>query len=103
MAKVEMLRALMTQRLTAVVEEICGLFETTIAEYEENVSRLKNETEQQSKLLNAVLNHGAKLHSTGLYSFTTVSAHCHCLDQFWVFCFIIQNLIEQKASTQIER
>lgn len=96
MAKVEMLRELMTQRLAAVVEEICGLFETTIADYEENVSHLKKETEQQGRLLNAVLNNGVKLHSAGLYSY--VIAHSHCLDQFWVFCFIIQNFNKKQGN-----
>ncbi|KAM3858868.1 zinc finger X-chromosomal protein-like [Diretmus argenteus] len=34
MPTIQMLRALVNQRLTAAVEEIFGLFETTIAEYE---------------------------------------------------------------------
>ncbi|XP_044028054.1 zinc finger protein 2-like [Siniperca chuatsi] len=39
MCKVQMLRALVKQRLTAAAEEIFGLFERTIAEYEEEVGR----------------------------------------------------------------
>ncbi|XP_054645763.1 zinc finger protein OZF-like [Dunckerocampus dactyliophorus] len=41
MCKIQMLRALLKQRLNAVVEEIFGLFERTIAEYEEELSRTK--------------------------------------------------------------
>ncbi|XP_074469144.1 uncharacterized protein LOC141754148 [Sebastes fasciatus] len=55
MCKVQMLRALVKQRLTAAAEEICGLFERTIAEYEEELSRSKEENERQQKLLDAVL------------------------------------------------
>uniref|UniRef100_UPI003AAF1B75 uncharacterized protein n=1 Tax=Centroberyx gerrardi TaxID=166262 RepID=UPI003AAF1B75 len=46
-------RALVNQRLPAAVEEIFGLFERTIAEYEEEVSRSK-ENARQYKLLDAV-------------------------------------------------
>ncbi|XP_042372564.1 zinc finger protein 135-like, partial [Plectropomus leopardus] len=42
MCKVQMLRALVKQRLTAAAEEIFGLFERTIAEYEEELSRSKD-------------------------------------------------------------
>ncbi|XP_074469071.1 uncharacterized protein LOC141754113 [Sebastes fasciatus] len=55
MCKVQKLRALVKQRLTAAAEEICGLFERTIAEYEEELSRSKEENERQQKLLDAVL------------------------------------------------
>ncbi|XP_031731542.1 zinc finger and SCAN domain-containing protein 21-like [Anarrhichthys ocellatus] len=56
MSKVQMLRCLVNHRLTAAAEEIFGLFERTIAEYEEERSRSKEENEQQQKLLDAVLN-----------------------------------------------
>lgn len=39
MSKVQMLRAFVNQRLTAAAEEIFGLFERTIAEYEEELGR----------------------------------------------------------------
>ncbi|XP_061834028.1 uncharacterized protein [Nerophis lumbriciformis] len=51
MVKVQMLRMLMEQRLNAVVEEIFGLFERTVAEYEEELSRSKKEKERQRELL----------------------------------------------------
>ena len=53
MSKVRMLRALVKQRLTAAAEEIFGLFETTIAEYEEERCRSKEENERQRELLDA--------------------------------------------------
>uniref|UniRef100_G3NN66 Uncharacterized protein n=2 Tax=Gasterosteus aculeatus TaxID=69293 RepID=G3NN66_GASAC len=49
MSKVQMLRCLVKQRLTAAVEEIFGLFERTIAEYEEEASRLKEDNERLKK------------------------------------------------------
>ncbi|XP_071383774.1 cyclic nucleotide-gated channel beta-1-like [Centroberyx affinis] len=62
MSKVQKLRALVKQRLTAAVEEIFGLFERTIAEYEEEVSRSKEQNDRQRKLLDAVLHPEVRLH-----------------------------------------
>ncbi|XP_049424947.1 uncharacterized protein LOC125884164 isoform X1 [Epinephelus fuscoguttatus] len=62
MYKVQMLRALVKQRLTAAAEEIFGLVERTIAEYEEELCRSKEENERQRKLLDAVLNPQLRLH-----------------------------------------
>nr|XP_033493164.1 zinc finger protein 135-like [Epinephelus lanceolatus] len=62
MCKVQMLRALVKQRLTAAAEEIFGLFERTIAEYEEQLCRSKEENERQRKLLDAVYNPQLRLH-----------------------------------------
>ncbi|XP_034027282.1 zinc finger protein 771-like [Thalassophryne amazonica] len=56
MSKVQMLRALVKQRLTAAAEEIFGLFERTIAEYEEELCRSKEENHRQRRLLDAVFN-----------------------------------------------
>ncbi|XP_078112518.1 uncharacterized protein LOC144521783 isoform X2 [Sander vitreus] len=64
MSKVQMLRALVEQRLTAAAEEIFGLFERTIAEYEEELCRSKKENERQQKLLDAVLNHEVQIQRT---------------------------------------
>uniref|UniRef100_A0A8D0CQI7 C2H2-type domain-containing protein n=1 Tax=Sander lucioperca TaxID=283035 RepID=A0A8D0CQI7_SANLU len=61
MCKVQMLRALVKQRLTAAAEEIFGLFERTIAEYEEQLCRSK-ENERQRELLDAVSNPQRRLH-----------------------------------------
>ncbi|XP_061539417.1 gastrula zinc finger protein XlCGF57.1-like [Phycodurus eques] len=54
MCKVQMLRELVKQRLNVAVEEIFELFERTIAEYEEELSRSKEENERQRELLEAV-------------------------------------------------
>ncbi|XP_054626720.1 oocyte zinc finger protein XlCOF7.1-like [Dunckerocampus dactyliophorus] len=54
MCKIQMLRALVNQRLTAAVEEIFDVLERTIAEYEEELSRTKEENERQREQLDAV-------------------------------------------------
>ncbi|XP_042338454.1 zinc finger and SCAN domain-containing protein 21-like [Plectropomus leopardus] len=51
MSKIEMLRLLITQRLTEAAEEIFGVFGRTIAEYEEEISRSKLEIDRQRRLL----------------------------------------------------
>ncbi|XP_051919195.1 zinc finger protein OZF-like [Hippocampus zosterae] len=53
MCKIEMLRALLNQRLTAAAEEIFVVFERMIAEVEEELSRTKMENERQRQRLNA--------------------------------------------------
>ncbi|XP_077441215.1 uncharacterized protein LOC144063108 [Vanacampus margaritifer] len=55
MCKVTILRELMKRRLNLAVEEIYQLFERTIMEYEEELSRTKEEKERQGQLLGAVL------------------------------------------------
>ncbi|XP_032393889.1 gastrula zinc finger protein XlCGF57.1 [Etheostoma spectabile] len=67
MSKVQMLNALVKQRLTAAVEEIFGLFERTIAEYEEERCRSKEENERQRKLLDAVFNPKLQLRRTDVH------------------------------------
>ncbi|XP_053190767.1 oocyte zinc finger protein XlCOF7.1-like [Scomber japonicus] len=62
MSKVQMLRASVNQRLTAAAEEIFVLFERTIAEYEEELSRSKEENKRQRKLLDAVFKPQLQLH-----------------------------------------
>ncbi|XP_069580894.1 zinc finger protein 852-like [Brachyistius frenatus] len=51
MSKLEMLRLLINQRLTAAAEEIFGVFGRTIAEYEEEISRSRLEIDRQRRLL----------------------------------------------------
>ncbi len=68
MSKVQLLRALVNQRLTAAAEEIIGLFERTIAEYEEELCRSKEENERQRKLLDAVFSPRVRLHRAGLFT-----------------------------------
>ena len=65
MSKVEMLRGFVSRRLTAAVEEIFGLFERTIAEYEQELSRSQRDNERQRKLLDAVLKPEVRLHRAG--------------------------------------
>ncbi|XP_077569107.1 uncharacterized protein LOC144194130 [Stigmatopora nigra] len=55
MCKVQMLRALLKQRLSDAVEEVVVLFERTIAEYEEELCRTKEENARQRQLLDSVL------------------------------------------------
>ncbi|KAI3358271.1 hypothetical protein L3Q82_003268 [Scortum barcoo] len=61
-------KALVKQRLTAAAEEIFVLFERTIAEYEEELSRSKEENERQRKLLDAVFKPEVRLHRAELCS-----------------------------------
>ncbi|XP_034042840.1 gastrula zinc finger protein XlCGF57.1-like [Thalassophryne amazonica] len=55
MSKVQILRALVTQRLNAAAEEIFGLFERTFAEYEAELCRSKEENHQQRHLLGTMV------------------------------------------------
>ncbi|CAJ1082901.1 zinc finger protein 771-like [Xyrichtys novacula] len=59
MSKVQELRVLVNQRLSAAAEEIFELFERTILEYEEKLCGSK---ENQHKLLDAVYNPEVRLH-----------------------------------------
>ncbi|XP_049572735.1 zinc finger protein 182 [Syngnathus scovelli] len=61
MCKIQMLRTLVKHRLDNAVEEIIELFENTIVEYEEELSRTKKENERQRDLLDAVLNPQVRL------------------------------------------
>ncbi|XP_031732023.1 zinc finger and SCAN domain-containing protein 12-like isoform X2 [Anarrhichthys ocellatus] len=65
MSKVQMLRSFVNQRLTAAAEEIFGLFERTITEYEE-------ENERQRKLLDAVFNPQLRLHRADVQQLVVV-------------------------------
>ncbi|XP_030002812.1 zinc finger protein 37-like isoform X2 [Sphaeramia orbicularis] len=60
--KVQILRSLVEQRLTAAAEEIFGLFERTIAEYEEELCRTKEENQRQKQILDTVLLHTPDTH-----------------------------------------
>ncbi|KAJ0032858.1 hypothetical protein NQD34_002939 [Periophthalmus magnuspinnatus] len=53
MSKIRRLRAQVTERLTAAAHEICALFERTIAEYEEELSRSKEENQRKQRLLDS--------------------------------------------------
>ncbi|XP_034025333.1 zinc finger protein 501-like [Thalassophryne amazonica] len=62
--KGQMLRVLVTQRLSAAAEDIFGLFERTIAEYEQELCRSKEENRRQRHLLDAVFNAEVHLKQT---------------------------------------
>lgn len=76
MSEVEVIKLLVNQRLTAVAEEIVGLFEKTFAEYRDNVARLVEETERQRRLLESVKTPGAPSPHTGLCSVSSVCSRC---------------------------
>lgn len=65
MSKCQMLRALVTQRLATAAEEIFGLFERTIAEYEEELFQSKVENDRQRELLDAVFKPQLRLRRSG--------------------------------------
>ncbi|XP_035859554.1 zinc finger protein 135-like [Sander lucioperca] len=83
MSKVQMLRASVEQRLTAAAEEIFGLFEGTIAEYEEELCRSKEKNERQQKLLDAVLNPQLRLHRADVQQLSVVKAEVPPEQQEW--------------------
>ncbi|TNN61729.1 hypothetical protein EYF80_028091 [Liparis tanakae] len=55
MSKAQTLSRLVHQRLTAAAQEICGLLEGAMSEYEEELCALKEENQRNRKLLHAVL------------------------------------------------
>ncbi|XP_034535318.1 zinc finger protein 316-like, partial [Notolabrus celidotus] len=64
MSKIQDLRGLVNQRLTAAAEEIFELFERTIAEYEE---QLRGSKEEQLKLLDSVYNQEVFFHRAAVF------------------------------------
>ncbi|TKS89274.1 Zinc finger protein 235 [Collichthys lucidus] len=69
-AELPALRALLTERLTAAAEEIVGLLEETVAEYEDRVERSEREICRQRRLLEAVLKPEVKLHRADVQQLT---------------------------------
>lgn len=63
-----MLRALLNQRLSAAVEEIFVMLERTIAEYEEELCRTREENVRQRQMLDAVFRPQAEILGAGLSS-----------------------------------
>ncbi|XP_061895368.1 uncharacterized protein LOC133644689 isoform X2 [Entelurus aequoreus] len=62
MCKFQKVRMLMEQRLNVTVKEIFGVLERTIAEYEEELSKTKEENKRLQKLLDAVFKPQVVLH-----------------------------------------
>ncbi|XP_075947936.1 uncharacterized protein LOC142949929 [Anarhichas minor] len=83
MSKVQLLRCLVNQRLTAADEEIFGVFERTIAEYEEELSALKEQNERQRKLLDAVFNPQLRLHRADVQQLLVVQEEVPPEQQEW--------------------
>ncbi|XP_028440253.1 zinc finger and SCAN domain-containing protein 2-like [Perca flavescens] len=83
MSKVQMLRAFVNQRLTAAAEEIFELFERTIAEYEEELGRSKEENERQQKLLDAVFNPQLRLQRADIQQLLVVKKEVPSEQQEW--------------------
>ncbi|XP_074469087.1 uncharacterized protein LOC141754120 isoform X2 [Sebastes fasciatus] len=102
MCKVQMLRALVKQRLTAAAEEICGLFERTIAEYEEELSRSKEENERQQKLLDAVFNPQLQLHRADIQQLLVVKEDVLPEQREWSFSLIQEDPESQHIKEEQE-
>nr|XP_033933527.1 zinc finger protein 184-like [Pseudochaenichthys georgianus] len=77
------LLSLVKQRLTATVEEIFVLFERTIAEYEEELSRSKQENERHRKLLDAVLQPQLQIHRADIQQLVVVKVEVPPEQQEW--------------------
>ncbi|XP_061785839.1 uncharacterized protein [Nerophis lumbriciformis] len=67
MCKTQMLRTLVNQRLNVAVDEIFLVLERTIAEFEEELSRTKEDNERQRQLLDAVFNNQVVLQRADVY------------------------------------
>ncbi|XP_029582973.1 uncharacterized protein LOC115170808 [Salmo trutta] len=70
MAQISLLRVLLNERLTAVADEIFGAVEKTVAEYQEEIYRSKEENEKLRRLLDIVLKPDIKLHRSDLQQLT---------------------------------
>nr|XP_033933519.1 zinc finger protein 135-like [Pseudochaenichthys georgianus] len=77
------LLSLVKQRLTAAAEDIFVLFEITIAEYEEELSRSKQENERHRKLLDAVLQPQLQIHRADVQQLVVVKEEVPLEQQEW--------------------
>ncbi|XP_034023503.1 zinc finger protein 180-like [Thalassophryne amazonica] len=83
MSKVQMLRTLVKQRLNAAAEEIFGLYERTIAEYEEELCRSKEENDRQRKLLETVFKPEAHKQSAAVHQMLMCKEETSPQQQEW--------------------
>ncbi|XP_056263799.1 oocyte zinc finger protein XlCOF8.4-like [Pseudoliparis swirei] len=83
MSKVQMLRCFVNQRLTAAAQEICGLFERTIAEYEEELCSSQEENERHRKRLQAVFNPEVRIQRADAQQLLTVQVEVQTEQQDW--------------------
>ncbi|XP_034070936.1 zinc finger protein 771-like [Gymnodraco acuticeps] len=77
------LLSLVKQRLTAAAEDIFVLFERTIAKYEEELSRSKQENERHRKLLDAVLQPQLQIHRADVQQLVVVKEEVPPAQQEW--------------------
>ncbi|XP_033933542.1 zinc finger protein 271-like [Pseudochaenichthys georgianus] len=78
-----LLLSLVKQRLTEAAEDIFVLFERTIAEYEEELSRSKQENERHRKLLDAVLQPQLQIHRADVQQLVVVKEEVPPEQQEW--------------------
>uniref|UniRef100_A0A4W5QYD8 C2H2-type domain-containing protein n=1 Tax=Hucho hucho TaxID=62062 RepID=A0A4W5QYD8_9TELE len=64
MSKIQLFNTFLTDRLSAAAVEISGAFKKSLAEYQEELSRSKEEIERLQRLLDLVLEPEIKLHRT---------------------------------------
>ncbi|XP_074468596.1 uncharacterized protein LOC141753866 [Sebastes fasciatus] len=83
MSKVDLLRVFVKQRLTLAAEEILDLFETTIAEYEEQLEFSSKENQRRQKLLDAVLHPEVQLHRADVQQLLVVREEVPTEQQEW--------------------
>uniref|UniRef100_A0A672ZGF8 C2H2-type domain-containing protein n=1 Tax=Sphaeramia orbicularis TaxID=375764 RepID=A0A672ZGF8_9TELE len=82
-SKGQILRSLVEQRLTAAAEEIFGLFERTIAEYEEELCRTKEENQRHRQILDCVWNPRVLIHKTDVQQLLVVKGEVPPEQQEW--------------------
>ncbi|CDR00573.1 unnamed protein product [Oncorhynchus mykiss] len=95
MSKIKLLRVFLNERLTAAAEEILGVVEKTIAEYEEEVFRLQSLLD-----IDIVLQPEINLHRAGRpthYVCLTQPSFYRTLEQRWLFCRLSLGLVNQKG------
>ncbi|XP_034065741.1 zinc finger and SCAN domain-containing protein 12-like isoform X2 [Gymnodraco acuticeps] len=78
------LLSLVKQRLTAAAEDIFVLFERTIADYEEELSRSKQENERHRKLLDAVLQPQLQIHRADVQQLVVVKEEVPPEQHEWI-------------------
>ena len=66
MSKIQLLNVFLRERLIAAAVEIFGVVENTIVEYQEEVSRSKEENKRLQNMLDLVMKPQIKLHRAGL-------------------------------------
>uniref|UniRef100_A0AAZ3S9L0 C2H2-type domain-containing protein n=1 Tax=Oncorhynchus tshawytscha TaxID=74940 RepID=A0AAZ3S9L0_ONCTS len=83
MSKIQLLRVFLNERLAVAVDEIFGAVEKTITEYQEEVSRSKDENDRLQRLLEIALKPELKLHRAGLgHSFEVHPDQQKCVQEW---------------------